>query len=171
MLLGLLAGRARIVDRVSRSPALSRRALLVALPLAIVTRLAYDVLLSLWTTQSPMPAIHNFTINALYQASSWALAATYLAALLLALQSGSWVRRLWPLRAVGRMAFTNYLMQGLLIVPICLLFGWFDKVTPSRGFLLALAVALLQLLFSSWWLRRHAAGPFEGLWRRVTYGA
>jgi len=29
---------------------------------------------------------------------------------------------------MARMAFTNYLMQGPLIVPICLLFGWFDKV-------------------------------------------
>jgi len=67
------------------------------------------------------------------------------------------------------MAFTNYLSQGLIIVPLCLVFGWFDRVTPSRGLLLAGAFALLQLLFSTWWLRHHSAGPFERMWRRVTY--
>ena len=68
------------------------------------------------------------------------------------------------------MAFTNYLLQASLVVPACLVFGWFDTVTPSRGLLLALLVMAIQIPFSVWWLRRFDYGPVEFLWRNVTYG-
>ena len=68
------------------------------------------------------------------------------------------------------MTFTNYLLQSMIAVPLCLAFGWFDRVTPTDGAWLALAIALVPILFSAWWLSRHAMGPFERIWRRVTYG-
>ena len=37
--------------------------------------------------------------------------------------------------------------------------------------LLAIAILVLQTLFSRWWLARHRFGPMEGLWRRWTYRA
>jgi len=69
------------------------------------------------------------------------------------------------------MAFTNYLIQALIVVPICLLFGLFDAITPTRGLLLALGVAAIEIPFRAWWLARFEYGPVEWLWRRVTYGA
>jgi uncharacterized protein len=68
------------------------------------------------------------------------------------------------------MPFTNYLLQALPIVPVCLAFGLFDQMTPTRALLLALAVVALQFWFSTWWLTSHESGPLEGVWRRVTYG-
>jgi uncharacterized protein len=76
-----------------------------------------------------------------------------------------------PLSALGRMAFTNYLLQALIIVPFCLAFDLFDKVTPTRGLWLALAVSVFQLTLSTWWLRRYPMGPLERVWRGVTYGS
>jgi uncharacterized protein len=69
------------------------------------------------------------------------------------------------------MAFTNYLIQALIVVPICLSFGLFDAITPTRGLLLALGVAAIEIPFSVWWLTRFEYGPVEWLWRRATYGA
>lgn len=71
MLLGLLAGRAQLVERFARSRDLARRALVVALPLAIGTRLAYDLLLKRWTTASPTSVLHNSAINALSAPRLW----------------------------------------------------------------------------------------------------
>ena len=65
---------------------------------------------------------------------------------------------------------TNYLLQAAIIVPVCLVFDLFDTVTPGLGLLLALGVALYQLLLSVWWLRRFDFGPAEWVWRSLTYG-
>jgi hypothetical protein len=35
---------------------------------------------------------------------------------------------------------------------------------------LALGIAVVQIAFSVWWLRRHPFGPLEWLWRVATYG-
>jgi len=102
--------------------------------------------------------------------SAWSLAAAYAAAFALLCRRPGWLARLGWLRSVGRMAFTNYLLQASLVVPACLVFGWFDTVTPSRGVLLALAVMSIQIPFSVWWLNRFEYGPVELLWRNATYG-
>ena len=69
------------------------------------------------------------------------------------------------------MAFTNYLVQSLVAVPLCLALGLFDRISPAHGLALALAIGAAQTVFSVWWLRGHAMGPFERLWRIATYGA
>jgi uncharacterized protein len=28
----------------------------------------------------------------------------------------------------------------------------------------------MQIAWSTWWLRRHEIGPFEWLWRKLSYG-
>jgi uncharacterized protein len=68
------------------------------------------------------------------------------------------------------MALTNYLLQAVLIVPACIVFGLYDRVTPTLGVLLALAVAASQTPASVWWLGRFRFGPVEWIWRSLTYG-
>lgn len=69
---------------------------------------------------------------------------------------------------VGRMALSNYLLQTL----ICSALFWhFDLFMAfDRLSLLALvpAVWLINLLFSSLWLRYFRQGPLEWLWRQLT---
>ncbi|MCI0405638.1 MAG: DUF418 domain-containing protein [candidate division Zixibacteria bacterium] len=166
MLAGVLTGRAGLIERAAESRSLARRILVFAFPLAVVTRAAHVALYMLWANQVPGLA-KGATLNFLFQASSWTLAAAYAAGLLLISQG---TKLLGPLRAIGRMAFTNYLLQALLVVPFCLAFGLFDRISPFRGFLLAVAVAALQAAFSTWWLGRYSMGPLERLWRGVTYG-
>ena len=73
------------------------------------------------------------------------------------------------LRAVGRMALTNYLTQtvlGVLVLTIIL-----DAAPINRAgiLLFVLAVWLLQLWWSPAWMNRFRFGPAEWLWRAATY--
>lgn len=75
------------------------------------------------------------------------------------------------LGAVGRMALTNYLLQTILCT---LIFyghglGLFGHVDRAQQWLVVLAVWAFQLAVSPWWLARFRFGPFEWLWRSMTY--
>jgi uncharacterized protein len=170
MLAGVLAQRARVIARVAADARLARRVLAVALPISVAGRIALFLLPGRWDPRHWTLA-RGIVLNEAYYVASWSLAAVYVAAFALLCQRPSWPARLSWLRAVGRMAFSNYLIQALIVVPICLLFGLFDAITPTRGLLLALGVTAIEIPFSVWWLTRFEYGPVEWLWRRATYGA
>ncbi len=73
--------------------------------------------------------------------------------------------------AAGRMALTNYLMQTIICTLLFYghglgLFGYLER----RGQLaVVLAIWLAQLVYSPLWLRYFRFGPFEWVWRSVTY--
>ena len=100
---------------------------------------------------------------------AWTVAAAYAAAVLLLLQREFWQRLLSPLASVGRMALTNYLMQAAVIVPVCIIFDLYDRVTPSFGLLMALLLWAVQVPLSVLWLKHFRFGPAEWLWRSLTY--
>ncbi len=100
-----------------------------------------------------------------------AMAFAYASTIVLLAQRESWRRRLAPLAAVGRMALSNYLLQSLICTTIFYSYGLalFGKVRPSLGLLLTIAIFLIQVPLSVWWLRRFRFGPIEWMWRSLTY--
>lgn len=76
------------------------------------------------------------------------------------------------LAAVGRMAFTNYLMQTVICVSLFYGhgLGWFGQVERSGQLVIVFSIWLLQMWYSPLWLARFQHGPMEWLWRRLTYG-
>ena len=97
----------------------------------------------------------------------------YASALLLAMRSArfAWIVR--ALAPLGRMAFTNYIAQSLLMT---MLFyggrgpGLFDRVDRPGLALVVAAIWAIELAWSHWWLRHHEAGPLEWLWHGLTHG-
>ncbi len=74
------------------------------------------------------------------------------------------------LRAVGRMALTNYLTQTVLgVLVLTTLLGDVDFVNRSAVLAFVFAVWALQLWWSQAWLSRFHFGPAEWLWRVATY--
>jgi len=75
------------------------------------------------------------------------------------------------LAAVGRMAFTNYLMQTVICTTIFYGhgLGLFSKLERIEQVLVMLAVWAFQLIVSPIWLRHFRFGPAEWLWRSLTY--
>lgn len=74
---------------------------------------------------------------------------------------------------VGRMAFTNYLTQTLIMVTLYYApWGpmWFGTHTTSHMWMVVGVVWAAQLLWSPLWLSMFRMGPLEWVWRCLTYG-
>ena len=75
------------------------------------------------------------------------------------------------LTAFGRSSMTNYFLQSIL--GALLYYGWgfglFRYCGPAISFLIGICMALLQYFFCSWWLKTHSHGPFEGVWKKLTW--
>jgi uncharacterized protein len=74
--------------------------------------------------------------------------------------------------AVGRTAFTNYLLQTVVATSVFYGHGLGLFGTVSRVEALAMVVAFwpLQVVLSVVWLRAFRFGPVEWVWRTLTYG-
>jgi uncharacterized protein len=82
----------------------------------------------------------------------------------------SWLTRAFA--AVGQMAFTNYLLHTIICTTIFYGhgLGLFGQLERTGQITLVAAVWVFQLILSPLWLRRFRFGPFEWLWRSLTYG-
>ena len=92
--------------------------------------------------------------------------------LIMLLYKSGWFRWLFALvRPAGQMAFTNYLMQSLL----CGFFFYgiglnmFGQLERYQIYMVVGAVWIIQIIYSHIWLRYFLFGPFEWLWRTLTY--
>ena len=77
------------------------------------------------------------------------------------------------LAAAGRMALTNYIAQSLLCSVI--FYGWglgmYGMLSYAEQWVVILAIWVLELCWSCWWLRQFAYGPLEWAWRSLVLGA
>ena len=93
----------------------------------------------------------------------------YVGIIALAVKGGLRVR---PLAAVGRMAFTNYIAQSLIMTTIFWGgrgFGLYGEVDRLTLWAIVLMVWAAQLVWSPLWLAHFRMGPLEWLWRRLSY--
>jgi uncharacterized protein len=110
------------------------------------------------------------------QWNNWAsilVSLAYVGALTLAYRRGVFSWLIKRLAAVGRMAFTNYLLQTLLCTTIFYGhgLGLFGSVSRVGQMAFVLGIWAFQLVTSPIWLCHFRMGPFEWLWRSLTYGA
>jgi len=73
---------------------------------------------------------------------------------------------------VGQMALTNYLLHSIICTTIFYGYGFglYGKIGAFQGVLLAIVIFIVQIPLSRFWLSRFYYGPFEWLWRTLTYG-
>lgn len=75
-----------------------------------------------------------------------------------------------PLNAFGRMAFTNYIGQSVLLLIIVMLMSSGAIVSYTFAAITCAIVVITQIIASAFWLRYFKYGPLEWLWRCGTYG-
>jgi uncharacterized protein len=77
-----------------------------------------------------------------------------------------------PFAAAGQMAFTNYLTQTITLVILStgmIGFGLYGTLGREELIPIVLGIWAAQLIISTLWLRVFRFGPFEWLWRTLTY--
>ena len=102
------------------------------------------------------------------EAGSLAIAAT----VILIVKSGVLKTPQRLLAAVGRTAFSNYILTSLLCQTLFVWGPWklYGKLEYYQLMYVVFGVWAINLVISSLWLRKFAFGPLEWVWRSLTYG-
>jgi uncharacterized protein len=112
------------------------------------------------------------SLGGLEYVGSAAVAFGHIALVMLIVKSGLLAGLKARLAAVGRMAFSNYIMHT--VVFIFIFYGWglglFGTIGRAELYLFVAGMWVLQLYLSPFWLARFRYGPLEWLWRSLTYG-
>jgi len=171
MMIGLLAGRRRWVQRVDELMPRIRRLMWAALALGLACGALATLIFEL--NRVPGPSLIKTLGSVSYGLSRLAMMIFYVLLIVRVAHTPGGRRWLAPFEAAGRLPLTNYLMQTAIC--ITLFSGWgfglWLKVGPALQLALALGIFfLVQVPWSLWWLRRHERGPLEAMWARLTYG-
>lgn len=108
------------------------------------------------------------------QYNYWAsilVALGWVSAVMLACRRAGFEQLTRPFAAVGRTAFSNYVLQTLACTTLFYGhgFGLFGRVERTAQTAIVLAIWALQLVISPLWLRHFLYGPLEWLWRSLVY--
>lgn len=76
-----------------------------------------------------------------------------------------------PLERTGRMSFTVYLLESLVCTALASWWGlaWFGTLDDAQAALISFCVWLALVVLATAWLSVFRMGPFEALWRLLTY--
>jgi uncharacterized protein len=115
-------------------------------------------------------------INGLYQTIAYALgvvplALAYTGIFMLAFRSKAGKKWLSVLSPVGKMAFSNYILQSIIgtIVFVGPGLSYIQQVGPVYFTIFGILVFIAQIILSHCWLHYFNYGPLEWLWRSATY--
>jgi uncharacterized protein len=121
-----------------------------------------------------IPFLALFGLGSLWNfVGSVAIALGYAAVLIVLVKAGALSAVTGALANCGRMAFTNYLTQSLIMTTIFWSgrgFGLFGEIDRVGLWGIVVAIWIVQLIWSALWLKPFAMGPIEWVWRSLTAG-
>ena len=174
-LLGFWIGKSGLLKKINENKKFRSRLLLISLVVtALLIPFYFFILDDLYPVIRKTLAAKwlIYSVSLLFRILWYALTTacvTLYATILISLSKSAKEKWFLPLASFGQMALSNYLIQSLVLVPYFLLTNKFKTVSPSEGIVLFIVVFALQLLFSTWWMKRYTMGPFEWLLRSFTY--
>lgn len=136
--------------------------LLVGLPLAVVS-----ALLPRWIPGGG----GQISSGVLLMLGGPLLSLGYLGAISTIVDNGRLANLTRGLANTGRMALTNYLSQSVIASTIFYFYGFglFGQTTTAQRVGIVVAIYVVQVAFSSFWMQYFQFGPMEWLWRTLTY--
>ena len=166
-LLGMLMGRRQLFANLSEHRVFWRRTLVIGavcfVPLYFITASLPDMI-SNKVMLTPMNTVVSSFRN-------FSFMCVLVACFVFLWQQVSTHKMLHGLVPYGKMSLTNYLGQS--IFGSLLFYHWGFELGRYLGitysFFFGILFVILQMVFCSWWLRHHKHGPFEGLWKRLTW--
>jgi uncharacterized protein len=119
---------------------------------------------------------YNLKTKGLHQTIFYALgvaelAMAYVALFMLSFQTTAGKKILSVLAPVGKMAFSNYILQSLAgnFVFLAPGLGYGGQVGPFWYTIFGVGFFIIQIILSTIWLKYFNYGPLEWLWRSATY--
>ena len=175
-MLGFMLSKSGIFQKIKESKKLRQRLLIISLVSSIILiPFLYFWLPKILSGMNPkkmdfpIRVLISLGYRSLWQIWMLVSVTLYATILINLISSEKKKRSLGSLAAFGQMALSNYLIQSLVLVPYFLLTNKFHSVPPTEGLIMFVIVFALQLLFSTWWMKRYKLGPFEWLLRSFTY--
>ncbi|HPE85961.1 MAG: DUF418 domain-containing protein [Bacteroidales bacterium] len=125
-----------------------------------------------WMADAETNPLYTAIYMGVFELANIFLATGYIIAVVILAGTRPGKRILSPLKYVGRMALTNYLMQSVIFMTLMLSwgFGLFGRVEPRHLLWIVAAVFAFQIMASKIWLHYYRFGPLEWIWRKLTYG-
>ena len=166
-LLGLWAGRVILFRDTEPNRRLFRRLLLWSGAVAAVTSAVHVM----FPSSFQEPTVANLLSYFAFTTQQSTLAAFVVSAVTLMYWRNPAGRVLPQLAATGRMGLTTYLMQTAfgVILFFGVGFGLLGRLGVAASVACGIAFFIVQIFFARWWLQSFKMGPFEWLWRSLTY--
>ena len=155
----MLVGRKRWFYNENNNLALWKKVLVVSILILIVGGIADVRHMETWN-------------NWLYPIYNFFILSFVVSGFVLLWYGKEWFRKgLSFLRQFGKMSLTNYFLQSIIG---CGLFAYYGfnlqtKLGITYAFFVGIAMVVVQCLFSNIWLKYHSHGPFEGIWKKLTW--
>lgn len=163
--LGIALVKKRIPFNISGTLPMYRKLLYLSGSLVVLWNMYQMLFFDLSQMKS---AVSFYTYWALFNLSILGQTFFTIATLILMVWSGGiWARIARPLRYVGRLSLTNYIMHSIVGILIFKLLGFYGQSSPALDLLLAIVLTIVQIGLSKIWLKRFGMGPVENLWRRM----
>lgn len=172
-LLGLYAGRRRLLHEPEKHLRLFRWLLVIGLVTGVIGNGINVAVRYLFINKIIQgEPTWMFLMSLVREGGFLGLAMFYVSAITLLFQRPFWRRLFLVLAPVGQMALTNYLTQSVFSVALFYGFGFglIGRVGPALCFAIAAGIFSVQGVVSHLWLGRFRFGPAEWLWRSMTYG-
>lgn len=166
-LLGIFIGRKRLFYDEDNNITIWKRILVVSL-------CAFAVLFPLYKIVPDMVDVASIKQSLSVMLNMWknlAMMFVYVSGVVLLYYRTSARNILIKIAPYGKMSLTNYLTQS--IVGGFVFYNWglgmYRYSGHASSLLLGVLCVVLQYIFCRWWLSRHSHGPFEALWRKLTW--
>jgi uncharacterized protein len=168
-LVGFLLARKGIIANYKENLPLFRKVFWWGLSVGVITNTLYAI--SFRYSIMNVPNGWSLLATSMHIFGGISLGLGYMSAIIILFSRGKAGFLTKYLAPVGRMALTNYFLQSITTAILfhSYGFGFFGKVEVWQGIVLTLIIFTLQVFFSRWWLNQYQFGPFEWLWRSLTY--
>lgn len=168
-LIGMYFGKRKIFQDIAAHRPLFKKLLIWGLVLGLLGNVVYATLIMPLSRVDTSWTLLLATVS--HGIGAPLLCLAYVSAICLLSLSPRWGKPLKVLAPVGQMALSNYLLQSITCTLIFYGYGLglFGRMGSAMGIALTIAIFLVQIPISHWWLKCFKYGPAEWLWRSMTY--
>ena len=166
-MLGMLAGRKGLFKESDSNIRFWKKALVISL-VAFIPLFQAKTNVGTWYTSEALIRPLGVIL------SSWANLAFMIflvSSFVLLFRTSLFNKALNLLAPIGRMSLSNYIIQSILGSFIYYGFGlgMYQFTGATHCLIIGICLAILQGIFSTWWLHVHKQGPLESLWHKATW--